>query len=133
MHSPYRDRPPCPCPRCRVSLVKRRVAGIAVWDCRGCGGVWLSNRGLVDVLLASDAELASAVSRDPGPPGAWPVLLDGPLLCPHCAGQMRREFLSRAERVQVDLCDAHGLWFDPGELSAFLAAAGGRKRDSQTD
>lgn len=39
-----------------------------------------------------------------------------PLACPMCAQPMRRTLA--APSVEVDCCDAHGVWLDLGELEA---------------
>jgi Zn-finger nucleic acid-binding protein len=57
------------------------------------------------------------------------VLVVGPtpnrhasLSCPECSGPMRREEVTDT-MFGVDICDAHGTWFDARELPAFIETA----------
>ncbi len=55
--------------------------------------------------------------------------------CPSCGQVMNRKNFGRRSGVIVDVCTTHGVWFDPGELTAVLefVASGGlaesRRRD----
>lgn len=46
------------------------------------------------------------------------------LPCPKCYQPMKREWIARAH-FEIDICDAHGVFFDRGELAqvAFLVGA----------
>lgn len=50
--------------------------------------------------------------------------------CPLCHASMNRVNFGRVSGVIVDVCKAHGTWFDPGELTGIVAfaAAGGLER-----
>ncbi len=54
-----------------------------------------------------------------------------PLECPRCRTPMTRGAFSRSSAVVVDVCPAHGTWFDAGELRAAAsdAAASAGPRD----
>lgn len=119
--SPYRSLPTRACPHCRMPL-ERRLAGSARVDvCLPCRGMWLAHESITEFLVASEEELARAGLADTGTLRPEPVMLVHPRVCPRCSRAMTREVLSRA-RVTVDLCTAHGMWFDAGELRAFIEA-----------
>jgi hypothetical protein len=83
--------------------------------------MWLAHEAVTGFLLATDQELDRVGLADGGLVRPEPAMLVHPLPCPRCAHPMKREPLARAG-VTVDLCRAHGMWFDAGELRAFLRA-----------
>jgi len=106
------------CPRCGsrqpLSSVQRDDATVFV--CGACCGAFVPHRDL-DALSSGRAE--------------WP-LAAGPgervyreprvryLRCPFCDAPMQRRGVGRP-RLVVDICAAHGVWFDTGELTGTLA------------
>lgn len=92
--------------------------------CPTCRGLWLAHEAVTQFLVVTDAELQAIGMTDAGTFRPEPIVLVLPRLCPRCARQMKRELLARAG-VTVDVCRAHGMWFDPGELRAFVAALRG--------
>jgi Zn-finger nucleic acid-binding protein len=119
--APYRSPPLRACPRCRNSLARRTAGKARVDVCGPCRGFWLAHSSITEFLVASDADLDSAGLADAGTIRPEPQLLFHPRSCPRCSRPMKREALARAG-VTVDLCAAHGMWFDAGELRAFITA-----------
>ena len=126
------------CPRCGDALRDRPVPVVLLCGCATCGGIWLG-REASRVLTASFSQSAVLAA------GSSPVRIPdrdlapsaGP--CPECNGVMiRRRFTTAApgvraldpgERgapgklsVELDVCDAHGTFFDRGELSQVTRA-----------
>ena len=124
MSSPYRELPLRACPRCLAPLEPRSAGALSFEMCAPCRGMWLPHASVTDFLVASETELERASQVDLGRLRPEPLVLVYPLACPHCARPMKREPLARAG-VTVDLCVAHGMWFDAGELRAFLSALRG--------
>jgi Zn-finger nucleic acid-binding protein len=118
--SPYRSHPARACPRCRVPLERRRAGTLRAEACAACRGMWLPRGSLDEFLVASEADLDLVGSADRGELRREPTFLAHPLTCPRCARPMKREQMSSAGLI-VDLCAAHGMWFDSGELRALLA------------
>lgn len=102
-----------PCPACLAPLVAAPLAW-TVLACNACGGVWADGtasaritrtvcRDLVGVARQAakraDDERTSIVDRD--------------RQCPVCTGALRHDKLGG---VALDVCDAHGTWFDRDEL-----------------
>ncbi len=103
------------CPRCRVALQPREVAGHVVHGCPACGGLWLDVAGsnrvttvLCSATLAAADEASRVATHSPDT-----QLPDLP--CPVCSQPMTRRHVDRA-RVDLDDCPQHGTWFDRGEL-----------------
>ena len=128
------------CPSCKFELhaVPNRTGVAAV--CGGCGGMWLDNASsrsiLTNFLEASVKEMArgadamvaqkaqaqaqaqgqaeAAPYRAPASPPTGEVM---PRTCAQCGGALAQSFFEPA-RIMLDVCGAHGTWFDAGELWA---------------
>ena len=104
-----------PCPRCNARLFGATKGGFTLSACGGCGGVWLGNEAAQRLVRAGSLEavdLAEVAARH-AKVFAVPV---GSGACPVC-----REALSRVvvppTQVEIDVCAAHGTWFDRRELT----------------
>jgi Zn-finger nucleic acid-binding protein len=106
------------------------VAGLSILECPACAGLWLSHdafRHLVEraegspatskVHAMAAARSAAATSdiarRDPQ---------QGPFYrsCLECGQFMLRKNYGEKSGVLIDVCAAHGVWFDDDELAAIL-------------
>jgi len=152
------------CPACgpRQLLRSRQFAGepVAVSECVLCGGLWAERR-VFEVLLVrarhgelGGAAVAIAGERPAGPAGtaaaggaggagargadAGGSAAGGGHLyrpCPVCGALMNRQNYGRKSGVILDLCGAHGIWFDLDELPRVLAwiQGGGEARAGQLE
>lgn len=120
-----------PCPACASPLAASHVGELEVKACQACGGLWL-DRAMFE-QLGADRERQGAIL------GALPVPVaapQGPLApvqyrpCPGCGQRMNRVNYAKRSGVVLDVCKAHGIWFDKDELRRVLAfiAAGGLDR-----
>lgn len=102
------------CPRCQTPLHEIGFAFAAGEECAGCHGLWIHPADFD--RLCSDAEARSAASGlAPNPPSdADPLAFYPP--CPECAQPMSRQNYMRRSGVMINLCRAHGVWLDAGEL-----------------
>lgn len=105
MTDPYREPSGLPCPRCATPLVE--TAGVHA--CPHRCGEWLPV-----ALLDGALDLAALGVAIP------PVLHAA---CPACGLAMAAR---QCVDVVVDVCAAHGVWFDPGERRYFLVLYGDR-------
>lgn len=103
------------CPRCNVELDSLRDSP-GLRACIRCGG-----------LFASHITLAEQVARaESGTVARIEVVGDAAIeptayaRCPDCADIMGRVGFARASGVIVDVCAAHGTWFDRNELTQAL-------------
>lgn len=106
------------CPRCGGAL-----DAVPVASCGTCRGAFVTHSALDEAL----AERAQTVL--PATPVASVEATDVRYLrCPECSQPMARSLFGKRSGVVVDVCAAHGTWFDPSELerAAHHAFAHGR-------
>ncbi|MEZ5330653.1 MAG: zinc ribbon domain-containing protein [Thermoanaerobaculia bacterium] len=114
------------CPACgpprRLTSRTLGEEGLAVAECRRCGGLWIGGevfRYLEERARRDQTFLPGADDDEPGdrdrPAG------DFYRPCPVCAARMNRRNYGRRSGVVLDACARHGLWFDQGELARVLA------------
>lgn len=121
---PYRDAvgdPAGPCPRCTdVLLAPLAMGPTHVSACRSCGGVFV-DRDTLERFAGGDTgdlrALADEATRAPPRPRTLPLQLE----CPRCQTPMRRVLVPRA-RCEIDVCPAHGAWFDRWEIQVIADA-----------
>lgn len=93
-----------------------------MWGCGQCGGVWLdrltSERVVKNACQASIA-LARAAAES-ARPDVQPAAHH--LSCPVCRAQMQTERVAKAW-LDIDVCEAHGTWYDRGELERVARTA----------
>jgi len=107
-----------PCPRCRTGMPVVAVGASRVRECAGCGGLWLDPATFEAVC--SDRERQASV-LGLGERTAIPAEEQVRYLpCPVCAALMARSNFKRVSGVVVDVCRAHGAWFDRDELRGIV-------------
>jgi hypothetical protein len=78
-----------------------------------------------DELRELIAEMQTKSPGDPAAPHALALepahLYEAVRTCPRCAARMTKHTLYE---MQVDRCEAHGIWFDDQELQGALAKVG---------
>lgn len=125
-----------PCPACAKPLAADRVGDLETRVCPACGGLWL-DRAVFEQLGASRERQGAVLGALPAP-AAPPVAALEPVQyrpCPACGARMNRVNYARRSGVVLDVCKAHGLWFDRDELRRLLAfiAGGGLDRARERD
>lgn len=110
------------CPRCQEPLARGRAAGYEIRGCRACGGIFVGETALADLLTRAPQRLAYLDRRYPNRVGTgWRSLADK--TCPVCGAAMRAQPLPQHPRTIVDRCPhGHGLWFDDQELARVAEA-----------
>jgi Zn-finger nucleic acid-binding protein len=116
------------CPACHIPLIVVEREGIEVDWCLECKGLWF-DEGELELLgqkAGRKLESEDLGRRDGDEVGP------GDRKCPRCRRRMQRLSLGTAtgSDVEVDRCDAHGLWLDHGELGRVI---GRRKLKRPTD
>lgn len=130
---PLLDATDAPCPRCRRPLEAAGGADARLHECPRCGGIFIPREALADLLCR--AELGGPFPEEPRARMALDEVTYLP--CPLCHASMNRMNFGRYSGVIVDVCRAHGTWFDAGELTRVVAfaASGGldktRAREEQ--
>jgi Zn-finger nucleic acid-binding protein len=114
------------CPRCEAHLFQVQAEELAGDGCARCGGIWLKGVKSVDALaprVPAAKALGQLVSeRCAGDPT---IRLQDRIACPECGARLTRML---AGDVDVDVCAAHGIWFDRNELPRAVATAGAREQ-----
>jgi Zn-finger nucleic acid-binding protein len=110
------------CPRCRVALTADLVSDTLVDQCDHCGGLWLDHRVLERVIdeRRRQPTLDVALGRLPVPLENVDTRKVVYLHCPECGTIMNRRNFGKRSGVIVDVCPAHGVWFDNGELARII-------------
>jgi Zn-finger nucleic acid-binding protein len=115
------------CPRCSASgpapLDAQLVAETLLDQCPDCGGLWVDQTAFERLTReAESATTAGALGTLPRPhrktdSRASKVTY---LRCPDCESLMNRRNYGKRSGVIVDVCSAHGIWFDDKELTRVL-------------
>ena len=115
------------CPRCLAGMKIVTLGTTSLLECSLCEGIWVD----VDSLqqICAEREKQAAVLGTPGPPDET-VALEQHIRyipCPVCHKLMNRMNFAHCSHVIVDICKAHGTWFDKNELRRaveFIRAGG---------
>ena len=123
------------CPRCGANLVARSEKSATAYDCRTCGGIWLSvetfNKICTEKNTQSAAKNYVAALRAGAVQKSLPENTPKYLPCPHCKQQMNRRNFAEKSGVIIDICAQDGVWLDKQELSrivTFIEAGGMQNR-----
>lgn len=115
-----------PCPACSKAMAGSRIGELDVQACLACGGLWL-DRATFEQLGTSRERQGAVLGALPAPslpsaslPGGSPEAVRY-RPCPSCQQRMNRVNYARRSGVILDVCKAHGLWFDRDELRRVLA------------
>lgn len=112
-----------PCPRCTAGLQPRLVGDLVIDECAACLGVFLDHvaikRVIVDRARARAEALLGALPRTEvqAVPAAGQKMY---LPCPICHVVMNRRLFATGAGVIIDVCRAHGTFFDAGELPMII-------------
>jgi Zn-finger nucleic acid-binding protein len=130
------DAKPELCPRCRVEMNAVVIGGSNLRECARCEGIWADTETLHKIC--EDKEKQSAVLGVASPVAAPDTLeLETNIHyipCPVCGKLMNRVNFANCSHVVVNVCSAHGTWFDRDELRRiveFIQAGGLLKARAQ--
>lgn len=109
------------CPRCKGELHARGVANGSLVECRRCGGMWLGHEDFVRVCSSAEGQSLAAQFHtiQPAQPAA-PSTSAAYVPCVVCREFMNRRNYAAASGVIMDVCKAHGVWLDHGEIDKIL-------------
>jgi Zn-finger nucleic acid-binding protein len=133
---PLLDATDAPCPRCdrplsvlgstsADALPDASLGELGMHECIGCGGMFVSQKTL-DAIVKREAPApemknltGGAANRVPrhSSPSAERLDTVRYVKCPLCHELMNRVNFGKRSGVIVDVCNAHGVWFDKGELT----------------
>jgi Zn-finger nucleic acid-binding protein len=95
-----------------------------VHACATCHGLFVGARAWS--ALVAQPELASELAKKLPVLATPPARLVQLLQCPTCAHQMDRGRFGASSSIVIDVCLAHGVWLDGGEVVAIAALAAKR-------
>lgn len=119
------------CPRCSATATTPLLAiGIApsatIHACRSCHGIFVGARAWCTLVARPELApaIASKLPRREAPSSELVRLLK----CPACAKEMERGRFGASSNIVIDVCVAHGIWLDSGEVVAVADHAALRAR-----
>ena len=105
-------------------MVVLELEQVEVDYCFGCRGVWLDG-GELELIGARAGALQQELLAALESPEETVTAEDGKRRCPVCRKRLLRVETRGGKAIVVDRCPRrHGIWFDAGELSAVVQAAG---------
>ena len=108
------------CPGCRGLMTAVRLPTIAFDECEACDGIWLEAERFAALCGDQEAQaavlhrLTDATGNARAEPAAATALRYRS--CPECEKLMNRVNFARISGVVLDVCRAHGTFFEPREL-----------------
>lgn len=104
------------CPHCGRRLVTVRVKDVDLSGCGSCGGIWVDNASAQNLMKAPDTVFEDLATRCAAGARSRTKHTKTPV-CAQC-----RIPLDPVEngRLELDVCAAHGTWFDAFELAALI-------------
>jgi Zn-finger nucleic acid-binding protein len=116
------------CPVCRELLQERFIGGARLLECAQADGIWLD--AITFQQICRDREKQAAV-MGMSPSSTAPIDQDLDRIryrpCPECGDLMNRSNFAGCSHIVLDVCSAHGTWFDKDELRRvvdFIRAGG---------
>ncbi len=106
------------CPRCAEPLRDKAVGETRLRGCERCGGLWLDTATVERLRRVRDTDVEDAARRMIG--GLLRRIdVAQRVSCPECGAAMERHVVPDTVH-DIDVCGAHGTWFDYQELSMFI-------------
>ncbi|MGA2960584.1 MAG: zf-TFIIB domain-containing protein [Candidatus Korobacteraceae bacterium] len=115
------------CPRCQADMKTIMIGGSGLQECPQCEGIWSDAETLQ--RICTEKEKQAAVLGMPAP-AAEPADMEKDIRyfpCPMCQQLMNRVNFAHYSGVVLDVCKAHGTWFDKDKLRRtveFIRAGG---------
>jgi Zn-finger nucleic acid-binding protein len=124
------------CPRCRDAVLARRTFDdIAIESCPRCRGAFVDTVSFERVIRARGEIRSLELPPDPPASAGRSADFSAYVRCPECNNLMNRYNYARISGVIVDICRAHGIWFDRAELAGVIefVRAGGLERSKRRE
>lgn len=107
------------CPSCQTPMLSGTLRDIPLHECDKCFGLWLGTAAFEQVCRNAEQQAAALGSAQAasGTVAMEPVRYRR---CPECNDMMNRVNFAHCSGVIVDVCRAHGTWFDTNELQRIV-------------
>lgn len=117
------------CPGCKSAMQPVQVGTSTLEECSRCHGVWVDKITFEQICHQSEKQVALLGNATADPMGQGMPLEEKIRYrpCPECKQLMNRVHFANCSKVIVDVCKAHGTWFDKDELRRivqFIRAGG---------
>ena len=104
------------CPACKEAMIVLEHDRVEIDHCPSCQGNWL-DQGELELLLGSSQERNHLLSSFEVNQNSQ----EKKRKCPICLKKMEKVLCKLAHDITIDRCQKKdGLWFDLGELDAFI-------------
>lgn len=101
------------------------LEGSLLDHCEGCGGLWIDQDAFERLTTRSERQTAALRGLGSLPLPRGKVAGDDAgvvyLKCPDCDELMHRQNYGKRSGIVIDVCRAHGIWFDHDELARVLS------------
>lgn len=106
------------CPRCDLDLLLLAAGNKQLFECPGCGGLWVDKDTLQQICTEREKQQAvMGLDFASHPTTATPGRNERTYVpCPVCRKLMNRKNFADCSGIIVDWCRDHGTWFDRDEL-----------------
>jgi Zn-finger nucleic acid-binding protein len=108
------------CPACASSLLKGAVGPNQVYECDKCFGIWLDAGTFERICRAAEQQAVAVPGGQLGTATISTLETVRYRRCPACQDLMNRVNFAQCSGVIVDVCRAHGTWFDRDELQRIV-------------
>jgi Zn-finger nucleic acid-binding protein len=116
------------CPHCRIPMESVLIGNTNLRECSQCQGIWADADSLQRICADREQQAAVLGTASPVPVNAGSIEKNIRYVpCPVCTKLMNRVMFAHCSGVVVDVCKAHGTWFDKDELRRiveFIRAGG---------
>jgi Zn-finger nucleic acid-binding protein len=96
-------------------MLRGLLGEVPLHECARCYGLWLETAAFEHLCRNAEQQAATLGSAQPAG-GSTPLAPVRYRRCPQCHEMMHRLNFARCSGVIVDVCRAHGTWFDANEL-----------------
>jgi Zn-finger nucleic acid-binding protein len=107
---------PLICPACRAELGRDDAWPEGTWGCHECRGLWLEAATARHAVVKLDSALVSLAESLDGGADRRQTSTTEPRRCCRCNDPLSARVATGA-RVQIDVCERHGTWFDAREVA----------------
>ena len=104
------------CPRCKVDMPAVVIGKTNLRECPKCEGIWADTASLEQICADREQQAAVLGTAAPLPQDDNDLENVRYIPCPVCSTLMNRVNFAHCSHVVVDVCRAHGTWFDKDEL-----------------
>ena len=118
------------CPRCRLTMKAVQIGDSTLRECPRCDGIWAEPQTLQGICTQREKQAAVLTLPAPAVKASSLDTNFRYLPCPVCHKLMNRVSFAQGSHIVLDVCKAHGTWFDRDELrrTVEFISAGGLER-----